>query len=197
MFFRVAFSLRDAVVMAEMFATLLRANLYSPTMRVHLSLFDAAQHTFAAVLLDALPMLPTRGRSVNADDITEALRAEFRAKFVAHLPTHPLSALNTTTSVRQRDADEGGGVDVGPFHINAGARPQKRPTRFCFETPTAQANAMRVARALAANKPIMLEGVPGCGKSSLVKALAELAGHELIRINLSDETVSTLSNGSL
>ena len=176
--------------MAEIFATLMRARLYAPSMRAHFTLFDAAHHTFAAVLLDALPMLPTRGRNVSTDEVAAALESTFRSKFAALLPTHTLGALKTRCEVRQRNADEGGGVDVGPFHIDAGALPQCSPTRFCFNTPTAQTNAMRVARALASNKPIMLEGVPGCGKSSLVKAFAQLAGYELYRLNLSEETVS-------
>lgn len=47
---------------------------------------------------------------------------------------------------------------------------------------------MRVVRACQVLKPILLEGSPGVGKTSLITALAKISGHELHRINLSDQT---------
>lgn len=42
-------------------------------------------------------------------------------------------------------------------------------------------------------RPLMLEGEPGVGKTSLVTALAAASGHRVTRINLSEHTVSTSS----
>lgn len=50
----------------------------------------------------------------------------------------------------------------------------------------------RLARALSIDKPILMEGAPGCGKSSTVVALAAATGHPLTRLNLSDQTVSMI-----
>ena len=36
--------------------------------------------------------------------------------------------------------------------------------------------------------PILLEGSPGVGKSSLIDALAKESGHTLVRINLSEQS---------
>ncbi|KAJ4170034.1 AAA ATPase midasin [Fusarium falciforme] len=59
---------------------------------------------------------------------------------------------------------------------------------FAFHAPTTRLNAMRVLRALQMQKPILLEGSPGVGKTTLVAALSQACGQPLTRINLSDQT---------
>jgi len=78
-------------------------------------------------------------------------------------------------------------VQFGPFAIAKGSK-ESSPHDFNFQAPTAQNNAMRVVRACQLPKSILLEGSPGVGKTSLVTALANISGHTLCRINLSDQT---------
>ena len=61
---------------------------------------------------------------------------------------------------------------------------------FTFLAPTTNLNVSRVLRGLQLTKPVLLEGSPGVGKTSLVAALAKAAGYQLTRINVSDQTVS-------
>ena len=61
---------------------------------------------------------------------------------------------------------------------------------FTFLAPTTSLNVSRVLRGLQLTKPILLEGSPGVGKTSLVAALAKAAGYQVTRINVSDQTVS-------
>lgn len=78
-------------------------------------------------------------------------------------------------------------VQLGSFAIDRGNSVSSRQL-FNFAAPTTLDNAMRVVRACQVTKPILLEGSPGVGKTSLITALANLSGHALCRINLSDQT---------
>jgi len=76
---------------------------------------------------------------------------------------------------------------IGPFAVQKGSATAVHPS-FNFDAPTTLSNAARVMRACQLNKPILLEGSPGVGKTSLVTALALVVGQTLSRINLSDQT---------
>jgi len=52
---------------------------------------------------------------------------------------------------------------------------------FSFTAPTTSLNAFRILRAVQVAKPILLEGSPGVGKTSIIQALANVCGHQLIR----------------
>ena len=81
---------------------------------------------------------------------------------------------------------------VAPFAVPRGALPRDAVgavnAEFELNAPSARRNAARVLRAMQLPKPILLEGSPGVGKTSLISALAKAAGHRLTRVNLSEQT---------
>ncbi|KAJ3556791.1 hypothetical protein NM688_g1823 [Phlebia brevispora] len=78
-------------------------------------------------------------------------------------------------------------VQLGSFSIARGPA-SATPSLFSFDAPTTRDNVMRVVRGCQLPKPILLEGSPGVGKTSLIAALANVCGYDLCRINLSDQT---------
>lgn len=76
---------------------------------------------------------------------------------------------------------------VGPFSLPKSSIVTPDP-KYSLTAPTTMANSMKIMRALQLRKPVLLEGSPGVGKTTLVAALAHSIGMPLTRINLSDQT---------
>ncbi|KAF9893737.1 hypothetical protein FE257_009907 [Aspergillus nanangensis] len=92
-------------------------------------------------------------------------------------------------------AIEGNNLLVGPFALPMNLDAMPDPD-FIMDAPTTIANSVRIARGLQLPKPILLEGSPGVGKTTLVTAIARALGKPLTRINLSEQTDLTDLFGS-
>ena len=63
---------------------------------------------------------------------------------------------------------------------------------YSLEAAGPKKNIFRLLRAMQLGRPLLLEGSPGVGKTSLVLELARLSGHTAVRINLSEQTVCAI-----
>jgi hypothetical protein len=83
---------------------------------------------------------------------------------------------------------------IGPFSVARGTKQRSQAAAgggggsYAFGAATTTDNVVRIMRAMQLNRPLLLEGSPGVGKTSVVLALARVSGHAVTRINLSEQT---------
>ncbi|GAO16920.1 hypothetical protein UVI_02046410 [Ustilaginoidea virens] len=139
-------------------------------------------HGAAAIFIDSIGANPSA--MVNSDPKTVSCQREECIRKLGELIGQDVSHIyNAEPAVVLTD----GMLSIGDFSIPRTATGAADPA-FAFHAPTTRLNAMRVVRALQMQKPILLEGSPGVGKTTLVAALSRACGQPLTRINLSDQT---------
>lgn len=109
-----------------------------------------------------------------------------------------LFRFDASVTYHHREANvflDNGMLNIGPFSLPVSADSHQDPS-FILDAPTTVVNSIRIARGLQSAKPILLEGSPGVGKTTLVTTLARALGKPLTRINLSEQTDLTDLFGS-
>ncbi|KAJ0075983.1 hypothetical protein Patl1_33593 [Pistacia atlantica] len=155
-------------------------------------------HGVFLILLDGLSL----GTGISKSDAGE-LRNRCLSFLLEQLKVEDNNALSAKLSTMENYGwgDIGTSVDIShnhdmqcdnvfgidPFYIEKGHE-NTEIGGFEFLAPTTRRNALRVLRAMQLSKPVLLEGSPGVGKTSLIVALGKYSGHKVVRINLSEQT---------
>ncbi|KAF7800661.1 midasin [Senna tora] len=158
----------------------------------------AVLHGAFLVLLDGLS-LGTGIAKTDADEIRERCLSFLLHKLrvdesnvlyskLSRMGNYSWGEVGTSVDVPDSDymqRDDIFGID--PFYVKKGCG-SCEIGGFEFRAPTTRRNALRVLRAMQLPKPVLLEGSPGVGKTSLIVALGKFSGHKVVRINLSEQT---------
>ncbi|KAJ3272914.1 hypothetical protein HDV01_005111 [Terramyces sp. JEL0728] len=163
------FSLRDVLAWAGFIVNV------SPVIGIP----EAFYHGGCMVLIDGMGVNPLLG--IVGPAKSESMKAREMLLQVANMHNGISDFDNVTIQVSSTN------VGVEPFVVPFGNCPPKNVS-FTLQAPTTLQNCMRVLRSMQLTKPILLEGSPGAGKTSLITSLAAISRHNLIRINLSEQT---------
>ncbi|GJP54985.1 hypothetical protein CLOM_g13979 [Closterium sp. NIES-68] len=142
---------------------------------------DVAQAVRARSFNLLLQLLPPEAKAAG-------MQVGVQSKLIPEPTTSDPSAPSSRPPPKLHASDMQRVFGFHPFYIPRGPRATDTSVPFELTAPTTNANVVRLLRAMQIRKPVLLEGSPGVGKTSLVAALAAAAGHRLVRINLSEQT---------
>ncbi|KAJ3327835.1 hypothetical protein HDU91_004255, partial [Kappamyces sp. JEL0680] len=135
-------------------------------------------HGGCMVLIDGIGVNPLLGVATGNDTLVQVCRNKLQS-MVGAQSVNEFSAVEIQTTPA--------GFGAHPFVVPFGRLPETS-IHFSLKAPTTLQNCLRVLRAMRFTKPILLEGSPGAGKTSLVTSIAAISRHPLVRINLSEQT---------
>jgi midasin len=145
-------------------------------------LVAALVHGASTIFIDSIGANPSAILATDAQSISQQ-RKQCLVKLSELLGQDVLPIYETEPKLLISDEY----LSIGDFSVPRTSNASTDPG-FAFHAPATRLNAMRVLRALQMEKPILLEGSPGVGKTTLVAALSRACGQPLTRINLSDQT---------
>ena len=164
-------SIRDLLAWAQFIASLQNAE----------SQF-AIYHGCAMVYIDGLGANPANlslGQYIDRPSLTRKCVDELKSIFDIQIDEKFYE--NVHLSLHNEE------LQIGSFSVKRDVKDSERAL-YSLEAPATKSNLLKLIRSLQMKKPVLIEGPPGVGKTSLISALSEIIGIGLTRINLSAQT---------
>ena len=139
-------------------------------------------HGAAIVYLDRLSAHPTAQASMV--DNSCASEVSICLQKLSDLLDYDMSSVYEKSPTLNLDSHQ---LEIGDFSLKK-ISDEAPGLQYSLQAPTTKLNTMKIVRALQLSKPILVEGNPGVGKTTLVSALAKSIGMPLTRMNLSEQT---------
>ena len=145
----------------------------------------AMVHGAHMVLLDGLGL----GLVINRE-IIQQLRRDCVLQLLSSCPLELQGSILASLDVPPGEQVKvvNGRFNLGVFSIPMGTQELISSSGYVLSARSTVTNLYRILRAMQLHRPVLLEGPPGVGKSSIIANLAALAGHTLVRINLSEHS---------
>lgn len=145
----------------------------------------ALVHGACLIFIDSLSVeTDTESRSLSMSFIFNTINQHLPSELSGQLKLEDLFAQNLT-QLENNERE----FRCGAFSVSKGSQPETTSSEsYCYESNTTRSNLQRIMRCMVMQAPIMLEGSPGVGKTSLVEALGRITRQKVIRINLSEQT---------
>jgi midasin (ATPase involved in ribosome maturation) len=175
-----SFSLRDILAWADFLVT--TADQLGP--------HGAYHHGASMLIIDGLGIT----NPLNADTLKKLALDFLGQQSLPLAAQHPEHALLPSSKLHpELLVNEAERFGLGTFTLSKApsmdiAKSEAQLESYSMKAPTTLSNLLRLLRALQLPKPLLLEGSPGVGKTTIVEALAAACGRKVARINLSEQT---------
>ncbi|XP_034479634.1 midasin [Drosophila innubila] len=139
------------------------------------------------IFLDALEMLPHE--SLTQIEALKSTIIDYAIRKAAEILNERFELSDVSQKRGQQVELDERSFGICPFYIAVNPeRLTPANADFLFDAPTTKQNLFRLLSALSLQKPVLLEGPPGVGKTSIVESIAHAIGYQIVRINLCEHT---------
>jgi MoxR-like ATPase len=176
-------TLRDVDNIIEFF----NLNLGNTEMKNNFDFVKIYEHSINMTIIDGM-FLNESSKAESLIKVKEIIIEflNFQISYLNEVCLNGESSMDTPTQLTLIDNENYFGVN--PFIVLKDMTDRPESTRFIFSTPNMKLNILKIFRGLSMHKPILLEGSPGVGKTTLVQNLARKLNKNIYRINLSEHT---------